>query len=256
MKLIISLGLIMSFLLLFGSFITRRLQLNNTKHAYVYGFLAYIMQFFIVTIPMAFLHVSWDVFYYTHLGLLIIFIACALFELVYLLKRFNKQIFWDKVWAYIRSSYGVLAILIFAVTMYVLADIGTTIRLDFMRYKLPIIDDWIYLARAAKTIGADAIAPVYTSLVDGRPTTDYPSLIVYWEFFWSFLQSITSLHLLTVVHTVIPLLIYPFYFFAIDEAIALWTSNEKKYQLVYSLFLYFFINIAHNSELLSTYHNL
>jgi len=225
--------LIASLGVLLGKVIVSFLQLENSKHAIVYGLFGYFSGFFILSGPFTFLHLHWHLYFFVmslyHIALISLIIA-AIYK-----KRIQVDISCNGFLQYVKDNYLVLAL------------IGCFTFMSFASNNTlaggATGDDIVYLSWAAKNIN-NTIYPPSINLLDAKPGNgDLLTLLSFLQLFWAYMQQAFNVDLVVFVRTSMAIVTYIWFFCTIDEVIFVFTNKRQyarfKYVILVALLLYY-----------------
>lgn len=196
----------------YGTVLTK----NNFFHASVYGFLMILGMFNLLSIPLVFFHVSWNVFFIVQSIGQIVLIAVAM-GLVISKKvrlRFNRKM----VIQNLCENWLLYVIIIIFIVIYISSGTGIYHSASNLRFNFASTDDHVYIGKVLKAIGSNSINPLYIDTVTGPTSTaNIFQLVSYWELFIGYVCSLSNVNVLVVQHTVIPIIIFVIAFNVIDE---------------------------------------
>lgn len=213
MEIIIILGTIFT-LLSFWYIIGNTLEVVMKKevtHKLIMGFFLYFTLYACVSMPLALLHVHWNVFFWMITILNSILALCS-FVILYQ-NRSEIVVSKQKVLAYIKKNRLVLILIALYILIYFMSDYS----LFWYINKGAIWDQSYYAAKANSIIDSAHILlthPKYGYVES--PVASVVNSSVTWELFWSYLSVITSLSVNQVSKIVLAVVIYPIVFLTYD----------------------------------------
>lgn len=249
MYLYLCFSIFLAFSFFVGKIVVLKFNLTKFKHPLIYGVITYFFLFFILSFPLVLFHVSWLVFSTMQTLLHTILLAIILYYLFTkkLILRVSKNIIFE----YIKNNWGLYTILFLFMFLYLISKNSLFFSIEDSRYNLAIIDNYVYIGKAANAIGSDAIFPLQTDILTGQVgPTNLLLLISYWELFWAYGSELFKIDLLAFVHTFVALLVYIITFFSIDEILYLLVAREKqrKLQIIMLSFILLYLFVQYDSD--------
>lgn len=233
--------IIILFFNFFGIALVEHLQLKKMRNPLIYGFFIYISGFFILSGPMVFLHLSWNI-YFNVMAVYTFLVLLYILWIWYSYKIFSRRINMKKV---LKEKWPLYVVIIIVVFVYLASTASFFLNWSYVPAS---VDDYIYLSYAAKSIGASEIyrnSTVVLSEVMGST-----SLVAYWELFWAYGSTVLHIPLLDFVHTSLAIVMLTLLPVSIDEVSHLandWFIPQKikKYFVFSVLVFYIFGNMQY-----------
>lgn len=213
---------------LLGKVVISSFQIEKYKHASVYGIIAYVSGFFILSFPFTLFHLPWSTYWW---GMNIYTFLVSSISIWMLYARKIKIMFsWKHLREYIVQNWVVIGI-IFVFSMMYLLSISTMIWHETMPYAygMAVVDDSAYVMKAAKAIGA---SDILASAV-GKDTV--LNVVSFLELLWAYGSEVFHVDIFTFTRTSMSLLVYIFIFFSVDEFLYTITTEKKYHKVKYSL---------------------
>lgn len=211
-------------------------------HNIVLGMFTYTILFGIFTMPLAVLHVSWNLFFFVVTALNLVLLFGALYIM------YKKQVWpeWtiDKVKGYFKSYWPVILLISCYLLVYLMNDFAFVFHGDHGA----VWDHSYYAAKANEAIGNSSILqknPKFGYVED--PMAMLVNSTVTWELFWSYLVSITGLTVNQISKIVMPPFIYIGVFFAFDIMFAGLLNKKKANTFYRGYILIFFVYILYTT---------
>jgi len=218
---------------LLGKVVISVLKLEKTKHTLVYGLFAYFTGVFILSGPFTFLHLHWNLYFFTITAYNIVIMGLLLYALY---KKIIKVSFsFNSFIRYCKDNYLVLGMIVFFIFM----NFGSDNTLVNDRVGWAAGDDVYYLSWATKNVG-HSIYPLGLNLWVGLGDKyEFLTLIAFFELFWGYMQQAFNIDLVVFVRTTLPIVMYVWFFCTFDEVIFAFTDKKK-----YGRFKYAILSVA------------
>lgn len=235
------------FLLLFhvfGKVIITLLNIEDARYPFVYGFIFYIGIFYIFTAPQVFLHVSWMFYFWSmvFVNCLLLFMACYA-VIKNRIKLFSRDIIFSQ------KLFNFIPVIIVVSAFLVIWFFSTGTYFFRVEFAPASSDNFVYLARAIKSIGTDAIFNFPTGVTTVGGQRDVLLYVSYWELLWGFFSEVLPITLLEFVHIVLPLILYPIIVCAIDEFLHKLFPDRVTKSRKYAIFVMLLLVIINGLQL-------
>lgn len=212
---------------LLGQLVLHFCQLEKSKHALVYGLFVYFAGFFIVSGPFSFFSLPWNWYFVTMTLYHVVLLGFFLYGYMKKIIRFNFS--FEHLIEYLRANWFVIGMIVLFTVLNFASYNAWRFSGNYSQAEA-IVDDFIYLSRAAKNIG-HTIYPMGIDVSSGVQTTPELLLLVsFLELFWGYMSQLFQIDLVVFTRTTMSIVMYVWIFYAFDEMLYV-MFDKKKYQL-------------------------